>query len=156
MLTGSEWMELQRKIINKYTTTDELRIMVKEKLGGNLSEITESSSLTSNVFNLIQWCEARGRLGDIIEQWKCTKNASCYYHQCLIWCMATLHLLWNSHVWTTPTLCKDRRMNIVLTQHDIWWSCVILKGFTWILPYTLTVTISSMAGYINGHGRNHK
>lgn len=66
-LTGAEYQELQKALLSAFRSNDELTRLVRFHLGENLAAIVAPGALASVVFELIQWAESRGRLGELID-----------------------------------------------------------------------------------------
>jgi eukaryotic-like serine/threonine-protein kinase len=65
-ITGTQWRQLSRALLDAYPTRQALTQMVRVKLSQNLEEITSTGTLADVVFELIRWAEAQGRLDDLI------------------------------------------------------------------------------------------
>lgn len=64
-LTGQQFGALQQALLDAFSL-DELRMMVRIKLGENLEVIASTGSLATIVDELIRWAERYGRLADLV------------------------------------------------------------------------------------------
>ncbi len=65
-LTGKQLKQLHDALLSAFDRGD-LQRMVRFELDENLGAIAGGGNLSETVFNLIQWAERRGRIGDIIQ-----------------------------------------------------------------------------------------
>ncbi len=65
-LDGPGRRQLHRALLGAYLKLDDLAQMVAFSFGENLGAVAGGDNISSVIFNLMQWAEARGRLGDLI------------------------------------------------------------------------------------------
>jgi hypothetical protein len=66
-LTGAQVQQIQDALLDGYSTQDELRIMVRIKLGQRLDAIVDGGNVRVLAFNLVSWAEQTDRVGDLVE-----------------------------------------------------------------------------------------
>ena len=65
-LSRSEINVLFKALQDGYRNYDDLKIMVRLKLGENLAEIVGKSPLDNVIFALIEWAESKDKLLDLV------------------------------------------------------------------------------------------
>lgn len=67
--------QLRKIILSVYTSKGELEIFVADEMGENLGVITNDENLRQDVFNLIRWANAKGRIRELVKAFfKCNKT----------------------------------------------------------------------------------
>ncbi|MBI5517284.1 MAG: trypsin-like peptidase domain-containing protein [Deltaproteobacteria bacterium] len=59
-LTGAQWKALQDALLDAFPRYGELQQFVRQYLGENLPAITDKGNLNQDIYELIQWSQARG------------------------------------------------------------------------------------------------
>ena len=65
-LSESEINDLFEALQDGYRSYDQFKIMVKLKLGKNLADIVQATSLENVILELIEWAESHNRILDLV------------------------------------------------------------------------------------------
>lgn len=73
-LSREQWGQLRDALEDAFPDWDDLAILVKEQLGENMAKVSSPrKGLSANVFDLIQWVQARGLGGNLVEAARLTR-----------------------------------------------------------------------------------
>jgi hypothetical protein len=66
-LTKEQFKQLYEIITDIYRTPDELTVFIKHALGENRYDFAGGDNLRDISYKIIDWCEAKGRLNELLE-----------------------------------------------------------------------------------------